>query len=145
MDDSITIRGAREDDAPALAELATHLGYPTDAAAMGGRLERVAAMPDHRTFVAERGGTVVGFVGVMRGWTYTSDDAYARILALVVAPGERGRGTGAALVDAAERWARGVGAGSIHVTTALHREGTHRFYERIGYARSGLRFVKKPV
>ncbi len=145
MDDSITIRDAREDDGPALAELATHLGYPTDAAAMRRRLARVAAMADHRTFAAERGGTVVGFVGVMRGWTYTSDDAYARILTLVVAPGERGRGTGAALVDAAERWAREMGAGSIHVTTALHRDGAHRFYERIGYERSGLRYVKNPV
>jgi len=145
MDDSITIRDAADGDAPALAELATHLGYPTDAAAMRGRMARVAAMPDHRTLVAERGGVVVGFVGVMRGWTYTSDDAYARILTLVVAPDERGRGTGAALVEAAERWARGVGAGSIHVTTALHREGAHRFYERIGYERSGLRYVKQPL
>jgi hypothetical protein len=31
----------------------------------------------------------------------------------------------------------------VHLTTALHREGAHRFYERIGYARTGYRYVKK--
>jgi hypothetical protein len=29
------------------------------------------------------------------------------------------------------------------VTTALHREGAHRFYERIGYAKTGLRYYKE--
>jgi GNAT superfamily N-acetyltransferase len=138
-----TIRDAHDGDAAALALLATHMGYPTEEGAMRRRLARISARPDHRTLVAERGGRAVGFTGVMWGWGYNHDEPYARIVILSVEPDERGKGTGALLVAEAERWAREQGAASIHVTTALHREGAHRFYERIGYAQTGLRYYKK--
>ncbi|HEU4556749.1 MAG TPA: GNAT family N-acetyltransferase [Longimicrobium sp.] len=138
-----TIRSARVDDAAALASLATHLGYPADEAAMRPRIERIAALDDYETYVAERGGVVIGFIGVTWKWSYTDDTPRAQILALVVDPAERGRGTGAALVAAAEEWGRQHGAGGIFVTTALHRERTHLFYERLGYAKTGFRYVKK--
>jgi GNAT superfamily N-acetyltransferase len=137
------IRTARLDDAAALASLATHLGYPADEAAMRPRIERITASDDYETFVAERDGVVVGFVGVTWKWSYTDDTPRAQLLALVVDPAERGRGTGAALVAAVEGWARRQGAGGIFVTTALHRERTHLFYERLGYDKTGLRYVKK--
>ena len=139
----VVIREARDDDAPALAALATELGYPAGDAAMRRRMERLASQPPHRMVVAERGGRVVAFAGMTMEWTPTSDDPIARLTALVVDRGERGRGTGAALVAAAEEWARGKGAKSIRLTTAAHREGAHRFYERIGYAMTGLRYAKK--
>lgn len=140
---SVTIRTARLDDAAALATLATHLGYPADEAAMRPRIERIAASDDYETFVAERDGVVIGFTGVTWKWSYTDDTPRAQLLALVVDPAERGRGTGAALVAAVEGWARRQGAGGIFVTTALHRERTHLFYERLGYAKTGFRYVKK--
>lgn len=138
-----TIRTATRDDAPALASLATHMGYPTTPAAMRERLARIRARDDYETFLAVRGGRVVGFAGVMHGLSYVYDPPYARLLALAVEPGERGRGTGAALVAAAERWARGQGATQLHLTTALHRDGAHRFYERLGYEQTGARYVRK--
>jgi len=141
--DTTPIRTATLDDAPALAALATHLGYPTTPQAMRERLARIVARDDYETFVAERDGRVVGFAGVMHGLSYNYDPPYARLLSLVVEPGERGRGTGAALVAAAERWARGQGAAQLHVTTALHRDGAHRFYERLGYERTGARYLRK--
>jgi GNAT superfamily N-acetyltransferase len=143
MDAAPVIRGARDDDAAALARLATEMGHATDEAAMQRRMAHISARSDYRTLVAERGGRVVGFAGVAWGWAYTHDAPYARLMVLVVDPDERGRGTGAALVDAAEAWAREHGAETIHVTTALHREGAHRFYPRIGYERTGSRFWKK--
>jgi GNAT superfamily N-acetyltransferase len=137
------IRAAVPADVPALAALATHLGYPATADAMRERLERIAARDDYQTYVAERDGRVVGFAGVMHGLSYVYDPPYARLLSLVVEPGERGKGTGAALVAAAERWARGRGAEQMHLTTALHREGAHRFYEGLGYERTGARYARK--
>jgi GNAT superfamily N-acetyltransferase len=137
------IRRAVSADVPALAALATHLGYPATPEAMGERLERIAARDDYETYVAERDGRVVGFAGVMHGLSYVYDPPYARLLSLVVEPGERGKGTGAALVAAAERWARGRGAEQMHLTTALRREGAHRFYEGLGYERTGARYVRK--
>lgn len=141
-DTAPTIRPAADADVPALAELATHLGYPTSEAQMRARMQRIAAHADYATLVAESGGRVVGFVGLMWALSYVGD-AHARLLSLVVEPEERGRGTGAALVAAVEEWARARGASSVRLTTALHRERTHRFYERLGYARTGLRYVKK--
>jgi GNAT superfamily N-acetyltransferase len=139
----VLIRPAAPGDVAALAALATHLGYPATPEAMRARFERIYGRDDYQTCVAERGGRVVGFAGVMHGLSYTYDPPYARLLALVVEPGERGMGTGAALVAAAEQWARGRGAARMHLTTALHRDGAHRFYERLGYERTGARFARK--
>jgi GNAT superfamily N-acetyltransferase len=137
------IRPATADDTDALAGLVTHLGYPTDAESMRGRLATILPRRDYATFVAERGGRVVAFVGVMHGLSYNADGPYARVLALVCEPDERGKGTGARLLAEAERWAREQGAAKVHLTTALHRDDAHRFYERSGYARTGARYLKK--
>jgi GNAT superfamily N-acetyltransferase len=136
------IRPAAMGDVPALAALTTHLGYPVNDVAMAARMRHFIADPDYETLVAESGGRVAGYAGVTWKWSYTEDTPRAQLLALVVDPDERGRGTGTALVAAAEAWAREHGAGWIHVTTALHRERTHRFYERLGYAQTGYRYVK---
>ena len=139
----VLIRAASPDDVPALAALATHLGYPATPDEMRERFDRIGPRDDYATFVAERDGRVVGFAGVMHGLSYVYDPPYARLLSLVVEPGERGRGTGAVLLAAAERWARERGAGQMHLTTALHRDGAHRFYERLGYERTGARYARK--
>jgi GNAT superfamily N-acetyltransferase len=139
----ILIRTAVPEDVPALAALATHLGYPATPEAMRERFGRIHGRDDYETYVAERGGRVVGFAGVMHGLSYVYDPPYARLLSLVVEPGERGTGTGAALVAAAERWAQGRGAAQMHLTTGLHRDRAHRFYERLGYERTGARYVRK--
>lgn len=143
MDDA-RIRPARPEDAAGLARLMEHLGYPTTPAQMAARLEGILPDPDYRTLVAEQGGGLTGMVGVFRGRDYSRDEPYARILALVVDPARRGGGVGAALVREAEAWARAAGAGSVHLTTASHREGAHRFYERLGYRGTGLRY-RKPL
>jgi len=139
----VLIRAASMGDVPALAALATHLGYPATPEAMRERLGRILPRDDYATWVAERGGRVVGFAGAMHGLSYVYDPPYARLLSLVVEPEERGRGTGAALVAAVERWARGRGAERVHLTAALHRDGAHRFYERLGYERTGARYARK--
>ena len=48
----------------------------------------------------------------------------------------RSAGIGAALVEAAEAWARERGATAIIVRSRSTRERAHRFYERIGYVES---------
>jgi GNAT superfamily N-acetyltransferase len=137
------VRAAAQGDAPSIAALMGMLGYPTDEGAMRGRLERILADPGYATFVAERAGAVIGMVGVMRGVAYNSDQPFARIVALVVDDQARGSGAGAALVRAAEKWAREQGAASIHLTTASHRDGAHAFYSRVGYQATGTRFHRR--
>jgi len=143
MSDDLSLRPASAADADALAPLMTELGYPTEPAAMRARLERIDAHPDYHTMIAERGGVPVGMVGMLMGIGWNDDPPWARVMSLVVAEGERGRGTGAALMRAAEGWARENGAASLHLTTARYREGAHRFYERIGYEATGLRYIRR--
>ncbi|HSU16057.1 GNAT family N-acetyltransferase [Longimicrobium sp.] len=142
-DGRVVIRDAREDDAPALAMLATAMDHPSDEAAMRRRMALLAGRDEYRTLVAEREGRVVGMAALAWGWTIVDDDPQPRVVALSVAPEERGRGTGAALMAAAEAWARDGSAATLRLTTAVRREGAHRFYERLGYARTGFRYVKK--
>ncbi|HEV2147838.1 MAG TPA: GNAT family N-acetyltransferase [Longimicrobiaceae bacterium] len=142
--DAIRIRPATAGDTAALAGLMAHLGYPTTPTEMAARLERILPDPDYHTLVAEAGGELVGMVGVFRGLAYNYDAPYARVLAIVVDPARRGTGVGTALMRDAEAWAREVGAGSVHLTTALQRDAAHRFYERLGYEATGLRY-RKPL
>ncbi len=64
-------------------------------------------------------------------------------MAIAVDEEWQGAGIGVALVREAEAWARPVGATAIALNTGDHRHAAHRFYERVGFAATGLRFVKR--
>jgi GNAT superfamily N-acetyltransferase len=53
----------------------------------------------------------------------------------VVDEARRGGGLGAKLVAAADEWAAGHGFRTLRVRSNVVRERTHRFYERLGFAR----------
>ena len=42
-----------------------------------------------------------------------------------------------------EKWAASHGAKRLSVTSAMHREATHEFYEKRDYERNGVRFAKR--
>jgi GNAT superfamily N-acetyltransferase len=137
---NVVVRPATVADTPALARLATQLGYPSDPAAMPGRLGRLAADSNAAAFVAESDGTVVGMATVHLRYTINHESPIAQLTLLVVDEANRIRGVGRALVRAAENFAKGRGAKRINVTTALHRAGAHAFYERLGYTHTGRRY-----
>jgi GNAT superfamily N-acetyltransferase len=138
----VILRDATLADAPALVPLMAALGHPTDAAALGAGLAAILGHPDYRTVVAAEGGQPVGLVGMRRGLRYESG-GFVQLAALVVDPAHQGRGIGRALVRAVEDWARGLGAEMVTLNSGHHRTSAHRFYERQGYAATGLRFVKR--
>jgi GNAT superfamily N-acetyltransferase len=139
----IRIRPPADADLPTLAALMTELGYPATLEQLRGRLARIAGNYDYTTLVAEVEDEAVGMIGLQRGWAYEHDRPFVRILALVVSERMRGRGVGARLVAEAEAWARGHGAYAVHLTTSLHRDEAHRFYERLGFERTGWRYVRR--
>ncbi len=59
---------------------------------------------------------------------------------LAVHPGQRSRGHGKALLDAARAWARDHGASHLELDSAFTRTDAHRFYEREGPAWSSRSF-----
>jgi GNAT superfamily N-acetyltransferase len=137
-----TIRNAAATDAAGLAALMTALGYPTTDGEMGARLAAILPRADYATFVAEGGGGLVAMLGAAIEPRYNKNGACVRLMALVVAEESQGRGLGAALVAAAERWGAELGATEIQVTSAHHRAGAHAFYRRLGYRDTGVRLVK---
>ncbi len=128
------IRPAAPADAPALAVLATQLGYPSTPEQVAARLADVTPRPENAVLVAEAEGAVVGWIHVAGSHSIESDP-FAQILALVVDERHRGGGTGAALVEAASEWAGRSGFRTLRVRSNVIRERTHRFYERLGFAR----------
>ena len=57
-------------------------------------------------------------------------------MGLIVSERMRRQGAGRLLVEAAERWARELGATAIVVRSNVNREESHAFYPALGYAKS---------
>jgi len=126
------IRAMRRDDAGAVANLATQLGYPSSEVQLAERIAQVQGREEAAAMVAEDAGNVVAWVHVELRRTLVADQ-HAQVMALVVDERCRGRGIGAALMAEAERWARKRGANAVRVASRTTREEARRFYERQGY------------
>ena len=137
----LTIRDAQPDDSAAIADLLGQLGYPTDAHAVEGRLQRLRIVGD-RVVVAEADGTVAGLAHLQVGPTIEYDRPAAKLAALVVDESHRGGGIGRALVAAIEDEARLRGCVILYLTTSERRDDAHSFYERIGLERTGRRYSR---
>jgi ribosomal protein S18 acetylase RimI-like enzyme len=121
-------------DAPAVAGLATELGYPTDAAQARVRLEWLLGRGEDAVLVAEEenGGAVVGWVHVREARSLESEPV-AEIAGLVVTAARRGQGFGTALVQAGLAWAAERGLPTVRVRSNVVRADTHRWYQAAGF------------
>lgn len=103
---------------------------------MDARLRAILPLPRHRVMVGqtERGG-LLGWIAVERRLTLESGERI-EIVGLVVDAAVRGTGVGRALVADAEQWALAQGFDAIGVRSNVAREGSHPFYESLGYLRT---------
>jgi GNAT superfamily N-acetyltransferase len=101
------------------------------------------AEPGQSVLVAESNGQVIGLATIIVRHVIHYDTPFARLAALVVATGRRKSGVGAALVEAAERIARGAGCSVMEITSGDHRPEAHAFYRRLGFDERPRRFVKR--
>ena len=116
------IRAMTDADVPAVADLATQLGYPVDERVVRDRLLRMTGREDRPLGWIHLAETPV----LQRGRAVT-------IHGLVVDEGRRSTGIGARLVAAGEAWSRERGAEAVLVRSRTTRDGAHRFYERLGF------------
>jgi N-acetylglutamate synthase-like GNAT family acetyltransferase len=137
----LTIRDARFDDADAIASLLEQLGYPTDAAAVPARLERLRIVGD-RLVVAELDGNVAGLAQLHVSPTLALERPAAKIDGLVVDESSRGQEIGRALVAEMEKEARARGCSLLYLTSATRRQDAHEFYRDVGLEETGRRFAK---
>ena len=129
----VTIRAARVDDSPRLADLSGQLWYPTPVEQVEQRLGELVEDGQRCVYVAEAAG------GVVVGWVYVYlvrsllHEPQAEIGGLIVDEGYRGQRIGEQLLKEAERWAGEQGCCTVSVHSNVIRKDAHRFYERLGY------------
>jgi N-acetylglutamate synthase-like GNAT family acetyltransferase len=140
--DALTIRAATAEDAPALGRLLTQLGYPTEAAEVPERLEKLYSRPGTAVLVADRRGETVGCVTVHLFQSLHVSEPVAWLTTVVVDETTRGKGVGSALVKRAEEWAIRHGALRMSLTSALRRKEAHEFYKARDYEHTGVRLTK---
>jgi GNAT superfamily N-acetyltransferase len=100
------------------------------------------ADPGARAFVAEDGGTVVGFAAMAILRLLERDRPLCRLTSLIVAPGARGHGVGSSLLGRVEAEASELGCDRLEVTSAIDREDASAFYAHQGFEEIPRRFVK---
>lgn len=139
----MTIRDVRGGDAEMLVPLFAELGYPTTAADVARRLDRLAADNSYEAWVRVEDGIIAGFAAAHLVHPIEDDRPAAQLIALVTLPSMAGHGIGGSLVAHFEEWARAAGAARLVISSGIDRHDTHAFYERRGYTAGGLRFNKR--
>ena len=135
----LAIRPARAADSAAIAALLAKTRFEASEAEVADRLPGLKKEPP---LVAEQG-EVIGFLT----WHVTPvlhrPAPVGRITMLEVAEGERRRGVGRALVEAACERLRAKGCGLVEVTSNADLSGAHAFYRKLGFERTSYRFAKR--
>jgi ribosomal protein S18 acetylase RimI-like enzyme len=137
----IRIRPALRSDEPALTELDRRTWAPDNA--ITPRPEKGSAFFDHwhlpeQFLVAERRGRLIGFVRVVQPVPVPSGAHVRQIQGFAVDPGERRRGLGRALLDAAFDEARRQGALRITLRVLSVNTSARRLYESLGFVIEGV-------
>jgi GNAT superfamily N-acetyltransferase len=143
-----TVRPATAADVPRIAALIAmgNASAPMDASAAEaeGRhpdyadaFARIAASETNHLYVAEQAGRVVGTyqLTVLPGIAERGRTR-GKIESVHVDPALRGSGIGATMMRHAIARAREHGIGLLELSSNKSRSDAHRFYERLGFARS---------
>ena len=136
-DDAVTLRPARPEDAPAVAEIwrqgwrDAHLGHVPD------ELLTARTHSSFDTRAGERtGDTVVAVAdGAVAGFVMVTDDEVEQVY---VAAAHRGSGVAAPLLAEAERLVRAGGYERAWLAVVAGNTRARRFYERNGWVDEGL-------
>jgi ribosomal protein S18 acetylase RimI-like enzyme len=142
LDSNVSIRAARLNDAPELAALMCELGYQTTSDEMRTRLRSILSDARYSTFVAKIGKELCGIIGTLTHMSHEQNDLSGKIVALVVSKKHRRSGVGRGLIVAAEKDFAKRNVVRVTLTTRFERTEAHRFYEALGYLRTGFRFGK---
>jgi len=104
----------------------------------------IARSPDNRLFVVLDGDVVVGTFQLTFIPNLTGRGALrVKVESVKVKAARRSQGIGARMMAFAEAEAKARGAAMLELSSNKARKDAHRFYERIGFARSHEGFKKK--
>jgi RimJ/RimL family protein N-acetyltransferase len=144
----LNVRPAEPGDAARLVDLAREVGAEEEGWLITGGewrspgeerryLRWLRHHSDAAVFVAEENGAIVGRLSIARDAHPASE--HVADLGLMVAREFRRRGIGMALMEEAERWARGLGVRKLELHVFPHNEAAIALYKRLGYEEEGFR------
>jgi GNAT superfamily N-acetyltransferase len=131
----MTIRAVREADSSAIALLIGQLGYSLTPDEAALRLSAVLETANHRAWVFEESGTVLGILHAFFRPAFDNPPE-VMVQTLVVEASARSKGIGEALMAKAEQWAREQGSTTVSLYSRADRSRAHQFYERLGYVKT---------
>lgn len=136
-DSEVTLRPARPDDAPAVAEI-WHDGWKDGH--LGNVPDALTAARDEASFhirAAQRMGdtTVAELHGEVAGFVMLEGDELEQFY---VSANHRGSGVADALMEEAERQLRDAGHATVWLAVVAGNTRARRFYERRGWSDGGL-------
>ena len=134
------VRSMEAGDLDAARALLAQLGYERPADEFRLAFAEARRRGDHELLVVEEGGRVVGWVHAFATHVL-HEEPFADIAALVVEEASRRNGAGTTLMRAIEAWARAEGCAFVRVRSRLSREGAHRFYVHLGYAKEKTQYT----
>jgi len=85
-------------------------------------------------FVAMDDGVACGIAG---SFLDAEDATRAQLISMWTAPTHRRKGVGRMLVESVLKWAKSRGARVLQLMVTSHNEGAIRFYEELGFRRTG--------
>jgi GNAT superfamily N-acetyltransferase len=92
--------------------------------------------------LAEQSGDPLGFAFLEPAVDYFSGETHGHVGMIAVTEAAEGRGAGAALMSAAEDWARSRGYQKLTLNVFEGNHRARRMYERFGYQVETLHYVK---
>lgn len=119
------------------------LGYNCSAAFVRQKLMSLD-LSREAVFAAQAGNRVIGYIHIEK-YDLLYFETLANVLGLAVRADSRRNGTGKLLIEAAENWAREIGAVGIRLNSGASRTDAHSFYRAVGFdsEKHQLNFLKK--
>jgi GNAT superfamily N-acetyltransferase len=139
-----TVRPAADSDLGRIAKLmAVFTGREPSRREIKNRFALITKHPDQTLWVATVDESVVGLLGFRIRHNLESVSQYGEVSILVVDQDWRRKGIGRLLLDHAEKLSRKNRCVGLWLVSGFGREQeAHRFYDRAGFSRTGIRFVK---
>lgn len=142
--EAFSIRRAQRADLAAVIDLYVQSGLDEAALPLDQAeavFERMQCYPDYGLYVAEAQGQVVGTYALLIMDNLGHCGAPSGVLEdVAVAAGWQSRGVGRAMVGHAIAHCRERGCYKLALSSNIHRERAHAFYEGLGFERHGYSF-----
>ena len=143
--DNLTIRKATDQDVPAIlalyrdAQIDGDGGFTVEEATT--QLATLSRYPYFNVFVALIDGTIAGTyeLAVLDNMAKRGKKSGV-VEDVAVGPGHQGKGVGRVMMEHALEECRLAGCYKVTLSSNLKREGAHRFYDSLGFARHGYSF-----